>query len=343
MRKSRRNRQFAAALGWGVMLGTLWAPMNGSAADPQASCPKTQKAESVASVGESIQATQVSAFLGDEATCGDDGVKSILARIPYMSRLFVNVPLEDNCGDDAVERIGVDFDFALEGPQTSRGIRVVADVATPTCPAASPARATNACPITPDVCPNECLLVEQLLQKELESLDCDTDGIGVLAENREEGSIRERLAAVSAQATILTHLSEMQTELVEARMEMAEKLVETRMEFVEQLTQLTIENERLKAKLEFQKEREEFQAKIAELTAQNQTARLQAAAEVKLHEASHQLQQTAQAYAQLLQSHQLSLHRIAELEGKLKPQQPAERREEVAERTDRVTPTRSQY
>lgn len=356
MRMSLGNRQFTAALGWGIMFAALSAPGNGVKADEQAK-PVRSERSSVAEVGASIHAAQACASQGHVNGVPATNGHPILSRIPYLSRLFANPvePAADGMtyclvlgegGDDSVERIGVDFDFCFEGEQSSCVSRFVS-CPNAACHGASPSAApARTCPELAASCPADLLLVEQLLQKELGEVDCGSDGIETYAngaKDANDASFREKLAAVAAQATILTHLSEMQTELVEARMEMAEKLVETRLECIEQLTQLTIENERLKAKLEFQKEREEFQAKIAELTAQNQTAKMQAAYAAQLQEASHTISQHTQAYAQLLQSHQLSLHRIAELEGKASPRQPTERREEVAERIDRTTPTRSQY
>lgn len=259
--------------------------------------------------------------------CVTQNGDSLFSRIPYLSRLFKNVEAAScpeccdealKVGEDFVERIGVDFDFS---PEATFGIQVVEF-----CPAPGACgRATANTAKARTLC-----------------LACDDGACDIDEECVAEGDegLQQRLLNLTVQAAVLGNLSELQSELVATRLELSEELAKAKVEHFEELLKLAVENAQLKAKLEFQSEREALQSQIAELTIHSVSLQSQVAIKVQVMEAQLVAQSLRHEVDLLAKEKEHLEARVADLEGQKRNSDASSSEASVANRRRGATSTK---
>jgi len=235
-------RKASAIVGWGVLLGSLFSTnlsRGNDDATPAATCP---------------------------ACC--EKSMAVLARIPYLNRLFKNTTSADGevlACDDGFERIGVDFEFEFTAPTTSRpGIRL-AEFAQTIRPSTKSSCQEAACCDIEFPCQGDVLIGLSA---------CD---------------VQEQLKKFVGDATLLSALTEVQDSLNDAHSQFVEALAESEIAHQKEQHELKLVIFQLKAKLELQEEREKLKAEIVELRQENTALQMQMVLSQQLQEKQGEL------------------------------------------------------
>ncbi|MFO0902650.1 MAG: hypothetical protein U0939_06600 [Pirellulales bacterium] len=324
-------RKVTAIAGWGLLAGVLTAnaPSYGDEPTPAATSTSSKPACCTASA----------------VRCTASAVP-MLSRIPYLNRLFKNQPLSEAgeacvCVDEVYERIGIDFDFSdlqatdhrdgrfefeFTAPTTSRLGVQVAEFAGPVTASCRPRvfvfspnttmqlglSVLDDAPVC-GTCPSECS--DSLAECDKTCTSCST-----LCESPCEeltnAQLMARLHQITTQNAMFATLTEAQEQIAEARTELLESLMETQITHLEEKHALQLEIAQIKAKLEFQSEREKLQAEIADLRHENTALQLQVVFSEKAIATQQELAAARAEIARLAQ-------RSSELEAQLAKAHPA--------------------